>query len=211
MEKEVIYLLLFLFEFIFLFFLSKEVTKKLSFLPMTFISLLLLPGVVIHEMAHYLFAIFLFVPTGDMEFVPKKEEGELKLGSVMIGQTDPLRRFLIGVAPIILGIVVIFALFNFLNSEQNLFVKVFLFYVLFTIGNTMFSSKKDMEGALALFILGIILFFLSFILGLRPNSVWFDNQFFVSFSNIVGQVDLFIFFLIILDFCAFFVIKVLRR
>lgn len=206
------YFLLFLFEFIFLFFLSRLLTRKLSFLPMTLISLLLLPGVVIHEMAHYLFAIFLLVPVGDMEFMPQKREGELKLGSVAIGQTDPVRRFLIGIAPIVVGVAVIFALFNFLKvGDASLIVKFFLFYVLFTIGNTMFSSKKDMEGAVALLILILILSMTAFFLGVRPNEGWFESSFFQSFVNVLGQIDLFIFFLIILDLCAYFVIRFLRR
>lgn len=178
---------------------------------MTLISLLLLPGVVVHEIAHYLFATFLLVPVGDMEFMPQKREGELKLGSVMIGTTDPVRRFLIGVAPIIVGIAVIFLLFNFLKAgDAELYVKIFLFYVLFTIGNTMFSSKKDMEGALALLILIAILGVTAFFLGVRPDSSWFEGSFFLSLVDIIKQVNLFIFFLIILDLCAFFVIRFLR-
>lgn len=179
---------------------------------MTVISLLLLPGVVIHEMAHYLFSIFLFVPVGDMEFLPQKREGELKLGSVAIGQTDPVRRFLIGVAPIIFGTAVVFGLFNFLAvGEASIWVKLILFYVLFTIGNTMFSSKKDMEGAVVLLVLLVILILTAFILGLRPDSSFFESTFFMSLVDVVKQINLYIFFLIIIDICAYFVIRFLRR
>ncbi|HKC14513.1 MAG TPA: hypothetical protein VKC89_00935, partial [Patescibacteria group bacterium] len=81
------FVLLFPFEFIFLFILSRTLTRKLSFLPINLTSFLFLPGVIVHELSHYLLASLLFVPVGDIEFMPQRREGELKLGSVSIGQT----------------------------------------------------------------------------------------------------------------------------
>lgn len=155
---------IFLFEMILLFFLSREVTKSLSrlFLHMFhssslmihLLAFLFLPGVIIHELSHFLMASILFVPTGEIEFLPEIRGSEVKMGSVAIGATDPFRRFLIGVAPLLIGFFVILLLFWYITpvvfaSWQT----ILLLYGAFEVSNTMFSSKKDMEGALGIIIL----------------------------------------------------------
>ena len=63
------------------------------------LAILFLPGTFIHEVAHFLTALVLLVPVGQPEFLPEAIEGnKIKLGSVPIAKTDPLRRFLIGIA-----------------------------------------------------------------------------------------------------------------
>lgn len=157
-------------ELFLLFLLSRTVTKKLSrFLyhqtrsqkiTITGIALLFFPGTFIHELSHYLMAQFLFVPVGHMEFVPKIEGTSVKLGSVSIARTDIFRRLLIGMAPFLFGTTIILILL-FYAAHNNLFDNplfiLLIGYVLFEIGNTMFSSKKDMEGAIELLLtLGVI-------------------------------------------------------
>lgn len=206
------FILLFLFEFIFLFFFSRFLTRRLSFLPINLISFLFLPGVIIHELSHYLLASLLFVPVGEIEFMPEAKEGELKLGSVAIGETDPIRRFLIGIAPILGGLGVIFLIFQFVSLDvASLPLKILLFYALFTIGNTMFSSKKDMEGAVILLVVIFIFFLASFFAGFRPSASWLEGQFFLSMVNSVKQINLFLSFLIGLDVLVYLLIKILRR
>lgn len=134
------------------------------------LAFIFLPGTIIHELAHYLMARLLFVPVGKMEFLPKQEGDTVKLGSVSIASSDPLRRLLIGVAPFLAGTsLIIITLFI---AERESFwginyAMLIIFYILFEIGNSMFSSKKDLEGAIAvvLFVLLIIAFL--FILGVR--------------------------------------------
>lgn len=108
-----------------------------------------------HELGHFLMASILMVPTGEIEFLPKIQEGGVKLGSVAIARTDPFRRFLIGVAPVLSGIGILFLASYYLHPLWPFTWRSAVFaYILFEIGNTMFSSKKDMEGALLL--LGVI-------------------------------------------------------
>src|SRR5580704_5390415 len=101
-----LYFSLFFIELVVLFLLSRNLTRVLShfFYQLTknktftisALAFLFFPGTVIHELAHALFAGLLGVHVGEIEFMPKIEGDKVKLGSVQIAQTDPIRRFLIG-------------------------------------------------------------------------------------------------------------------
>lgn len=141
-------------------------------LSVRLLAILFLPGVILHEFSHALMAMLLFVPVGKMEFMPQIEEERVKLGSVQIGKTDPVRRMLIGLAPVLAGLLVLFALLFFFLPKQFVFSRdvvtqcLLLFYGVFVIGNTMFSSRRDLEGSVnfiaALLIVGIVLFIAGF-------------------------------------------------
>ena len=158
--------------FCFLFLISRYLTESISgfFYHIThrhvfsiqLLAVLFLPGVIIHELSHWLVASLLFVPTGEIEFFPQVYGNTVKLGSVQVAKTDPARRFFIGVAPLIMGMALLLGVFWYLSpslTQLSWKTGVFL-YCLFEIGNTMFSSKKDLEDALVfviLFILFVIL------------------------------------------------------
>lgn len=133
-----------------LFLLSRQLTRAISsFLSIQLLSFLLLPGIIIHELAHLLTAAVLLVPVGEIEFLPKVREGSVKLGSVAIGKTDPVRRALIGLAPVAVGISLLWAVSAFYSQTQYelwTWQTVALIYIVFEVGNTMFSSMKDLEG-----------------------------------------------------------------
>lgn len=151
----------FLLELIFLFLLSRELVKSLStFLynltksqkaAVHVLAFIFFPGVVIHELAHLLVANILLVKTGEIEFVPQITKHGVKLGSVVIAKTDPIRRALIGVAPVFVGLSLIMGIVYYF-PQSSLIVSTIELYSLFVISNTMFSSYKDMEGTLELII-----------------------------------------------------------
>ncbi len=137
------------------------------------LAFLFFPGVVIHELAHFLVASLLFVPTGEIEFVPVVYGNTVKLGSVAIAKTDLIRRFLIGVAPLFFGLAVMMGIYWFLSPIAISFNwRMFaLLFVLFEIGNTMFASRKDLEGAVGIVILVIFFLFSAFLFHL-PLVSW---------------------------------------
>lgn len=131
--------------------LSRKLTQSLYVLffrlfgsktiAITILIVLLFPGTVIHELAHLFVAEILRIRTGKLTLVPESlEEAEIKTGSVTITQTDPLRRTLIGLAPVYVGIAALVAL----SSIPVL--PILTFYGMFAISNSMFSSKEDMKG-----------------------------------------------------------------
>jgi hypothetical protein len=163
-----LFFLFFLSELILLFFLSRKLVNSLAGIIYKFtrshkvvvhtLAVIFLPGTIIHELAHLLFAGIMLVPVGEMNVVPEIEGQGVKLGSVQIGRTDPFRRVIIGAAPVLLGILLIFSIFLFVKIGLSPWWQVGLgLYLLFEIGNTMFSSKKDLEGCVLFAILVITL------------------------------------------------------
>lgn len=162
-----------------LFSLSKIITQRLGLLiyrltknrnlTIGLLSVIFLPGTTIHEFAHATMAQILGVHVGEIELTPKIEGRNIRLGSVQTASTDPFRNFLIGAAPIIIGlslILITIAIYAQL-SISGFWTQVLLFYILFQIGNTMFSSSRDMEGAMALIIALAFLAGILYIVGLK--------------------------------------------
>jgi len=113
------------------------------------VTIIFFPGTVVHELAHLFVAELLGVPTGKLSLVPESlEVSEVKAGGVMIASTDPLRRTLIGLAPVYVGIGALSVLSYFLSSSPNPYSSFFILYSLFSISNSMFSSSEDMNGVL---------------------------------------------------------------
>ena len=65
-------------------------------ISMALFSIIFLPGVVLHEVSHYLMAILLGVRTGRFSILPKKlEGGRIRLGYVETVSTDFVRDALV--------------------------------------------------------------------------------------------------------------------
>lgn len=176
--------LIFIAEIILLFLFSRSLTNSLARLlykisrnkgfTYNVLAVIFLPGTIIHEIAHMLIAGIMFVPSGDMEIFPQIEGDEVRFGSVKIAESDPIRRFIIGVAPVIFGLILMFAVLifslQFFNASSPWWQIALVVFLVFEISNTMFSSSKDMEGALVLF---LVIFFL---IAVFLASLYFTNN-----------------------------------
>lgn len=141
-------------------------------------AFLFLPGTFVHEAAHALSALFLLVPVSDFELMPRMEKDGVKLGSVQIMRVDPFRRFIIGIAPIIVGVSILLGALWYSYSHipfTSWWMYGVLVYILFEIGNTMFSSKRDLDGALELLIITFIFGSLFYFLGFRGQTIIIPN------------------------------------
>jgi len=184
---------------------SKKVTISV-------LSLLFLPGTVLHELAHFCMALILFVPVGSIEFLPELRGDTVKLGSVGIGKVDIFRRLLVGGAPFLFGTLLLLSvLFFYLHHEKTLLITLLIGYITFEIGNTMFASRKDMEGALELFIALFVLTFIAFLLGVRlpPHLIQFVQD--ESIISIFTQGCYFLLFPIALDLCVIILLKFFEK
>lgn len=73
-------------------------------LALLLFSLLFFPGVLLHELSHFLMAKLLGVPTGRFSLLPKPlPNGRLQMGYVEVASVDPLRETFIGAAPLLTG------------------------------------------------------------------------------------------------------------
>ncbi len=181
------------------------------------LSILFLPGTIVHELSHLLVAGLMMVPVGEINLVPEVDGQIVKLGSVQIGQTDPFRRILIGVAPLILGLSVLIGLIYFNKDSllhfSPLWLSILIIYLLFQITNTMFSSKKDLEGALVftgvILTVLIIIFAALYFTGRMPDFSFINSLDFESIINFLITVDKFILVPLVIDLAILGLIKLI--
>ena len=142
-------------------------------------SLLFLPGVLLHELSHFLMAKLLLVRTARFSLIPTVlPGGKLQLGFVETEQTDFLRDAFIGVAPLLTGgaVVAYLALVQlalaplgtaFSASDWNAIWEILRavpnqpdfwvwFYLTFAVASTMLPSDSDRRAWLPL-ALGLLL------------------------------------------------------
>lgn len=136
------------------------------------IAIVFLPGTFIHELSHLIFAKLLGVQTGEFSIWPSLQENGAKLGSVQVAKTDLFRRSLIGIAPLIVGTAIIIGLI-WLVVSQNLIsdykVLALIGLLIFQISNTMFSSKRDLEGVWLFIVLTIAVIIALLVMGVRVS------------------------------------------
>lgn len=126
------------------------------------LAFLFLPGTILHELSHFLTASILMVPTGKIQVLPEFDGKGVKFGSVQIAQADFFRRYLIGIAPVIFGLTLIFLVMIYSLRSFSPQTPWWMFFLavfsIFQVANTLFASKKDMEGALLVYLMVILVF-----------------------------------------------------
>lgn len=155
--------------------------------------MLLLPGVVVHELSHWVAAKLLGLRTGPISLGPVRKRGkQMRFGSVQITRADPVRESLIGLAPLISGTVLVLALAGWcldLLPTQGLPLSAWpgrlvaglqasdawlWVYLIFAISNSMLPSASDRRPwRLFALYLGLVLLLAYLLLGIpRGSEVW---------------------------------------
>lgn len=176
--------------------LSLLITGKPDFALIVY-AIVLLPGVVLHELSHWLAASLLGVQTGKLSLLPKRHaDGSIQLGYVEYykGRTlGPIRESIIGGAPLISGTLVIlligFRVFNvpdfsvalqtgdvdqLARAVSNLFQTDDFFvwlYLLFAISNAMMPSASDRRSWPAFLLTMVVIAAITILLGLTDALV----------------------------------------
>ncbi len=159
----------------FLFLLKKALARELQAISLLlfhrphpgflFYKLLVFPGIVIHELSHWLMAEILQVKTGEIKLLPQNDPdspiGDKRLGFVKIAKTDPLRSALIGFAPLLVGLVLlVFLAYLLFSSSANISLTLLFSYLLLVIGNGMLVSRSDVKFWPLLLLLLLLLYYL---------------------------------------------------
>ncbi len=200
-----ILLLLLVAELFVLFLLSQRLTQSVFNLSLlvfrarsvaiTIITVLNFPGTVIHELSHLFTAEILGVRTGKLTLVPENiQSDEVKAGSVMIAQSDPFRRYFIGLAPMVTGLVAISILSYFLLQQMTSVtpLTILYLYLLLAVSNAMFSSAEDLKGFIPFIVtLGIMAaaaYFAGFRIGITGTAQTVSTQILDSLTKSLGIV-----------------------
>lgn len=142
---------------------------------------IVLPGIIVHELSHWLVAWLLGVRVRKLSIGPvrKGRSKKVSLGSVQVGDVDPLRASLIGLAPLVGGSAVILLIGNQVLGVSELADVVAMqgldaildqlrrvvhvadlslwLYLIFSISNAMLPSESDMATVRPVLIfLGIV-------------------------------------------------------
>jgi hypothetical protein len=207
-----------LIELIAIFFVSQLVVKNLfrffllvfrnHTVSMSLVTAILFPGTVIHELSHLFTAEVLGVRTGKLTLIPESLEGHIKAGSVEISQTDPFRRYIIGLAPTLIGVPTLAVISWWINTlipfvwasvqsgtlfgDSNFYLLIFAAYLLFTISNTMFSSPQDLKDflpfAITILLFGGALYVAGVRITLTGQALEFTSTIFSVMSKGLGTV-----------------------
>ncbi|MBM3127097.1 MAG: hypothetical protein FJ009_00495 [Chloroflexi bacterium] len=149
---------------------------------------LLLPGVILHELSHYIVAKVLLVRTGNVHIgLGNPRARRVTLGSVNIERTDPFRESLIGAAPFVFGVGAIwliaawgFDVWPQAGASWELFFQRVAqyaddwttwldLYLIFAVSTAMIPSESDRAPWGPVFtVFGALVAFL-FVLGWTPN------------------------------------------
>jgi len=184
-------------------------------------SIIFLPGTVIHELSHFLFAILTGARTGKIEIFPSFLEGSkdgprssgsgstVILGSVQTQRLNPIQGFLIGTAPFLIGIVLLAWISSSFqqNYNQSSFLLLFVQgYLFFTISNSFFPSWADIKQVIPLTIVVSSLVFIVYFLGIKiilPNIP--------QLTSILNTISLTVFFSSLLNLTVILLLSVVRR
>lgn len=203
-------MIVFLLQIVVIYIISRLIIKELFLLLRKFfqtdfpvfmiVSLIFLPGTLIHESAHFLTALFLLLPVKSMTIFPRWDDREIKLGEVLFVKKDFLRAILVGVAPVFFGIGILFAIFFYhIYPSNNLGLNIVYSYIIFSISANMFSSKQDLKDLALIIPVIILVIMIIYIFNIKIDLS--------SINVIMNKVNLYIFFVLLIDIFLFGIIK----
>lgn len=197
--------------------------------PTVAIFLIFLPGVIIHEAAHWSMARLLGLKTGKFRVWPKRHGKHIGLGSVSVQSRGPLWDSLVGVAPLVVGSILIGLIGNYIFNAfsvtgtltqgrlQEAFQAfwaalgerdgILWAYLLFAIANAMMPSASDREPVKPVLLYASVASVLYVLLGMPLQGVQALMLWLTPSLQILTSA---LFFTILLDLAILAALSVVR-
>lgn len=197
-------MLLLIAQLIILFFITKITLRELFFLfhrlfrsqtlSNIAIAILFFPGTVVHELAHFFTAVVIFLKVRELQLLPEWDHKSIKLGHVAYERKDPLRGFIVGIAPLFVGIAVLFfILLSFPLPASTAEITLLVGYLIFAISSTMFSSPQDLVDAGIIIPIGLILYGVSFFFpDIFLAGAMYPLELFKAITPLIASLNLFV-------------------
>lgn len=219
------------FLLLFIFFVCKRITSTIfltiksiinnSNIAIWILALFFLPGTIIHEMMHFLMATILRVSTGPLSIFPVIEKNDenhghikAKAGHIMVARTDPFRLTLIGLAPMIGGLAIIYYSGTLLLSDlENIFVRgitlseILGIYLLFITSASMFSSRSDLKSLLISLPVTILIFSALYLSGVK---IIFAEKLIEKITEILTALNRYLFLTAVVDYVIYAFLSVVN-
>jgi len=126
---------------------------------------LLFTGTLIHELSHILMAAILFVRVKTLNIKTEiTEDKHIKFGSAEVELVDPFRNSLVGIAPLIFGISLIYFLASGVSFNNFGWGELFKLFLISQISNTMFLSRSDTVYLKYVVILFLVIFIIIWVI-----------------------------------------------
>ena len=175
------------------------------------LALVYFPGTFLHEISHFIAALGLLLNVGDIDLLPSVKKTDhgyyVKLGSVQFEHKDYVRSMLVGVAPFFVGLAFFFFMFEYdIFPNENVWITILSVYLLFSVSSSMFSSKKDLEGAII--IIPLIILIISMLIGFNVDV----PKIFLSETalSIIRKLNLYLLVATVGNGLMFFILRLLR-
>ena len=200
----------FFLQIVLIYFLSRRTVNKLFLFLRIFaeddqvvfslVSILFFPGTVFHELSHFLAATALFLRVRSLNIFPHWEGKEIRLGSVLYEKRDFVRGVLVGISPIIAGLLFFYFVAAFkLFPAKNIILNIVFLYLIFTVSSMMFSSKRDLVDLIYIFPFLIILYGFYYIFDLRLDFLIQNKSLWGGILAVLRQVNVYLFISIIIN------------
>ena len=163
-------------------FLGAGITKNRLFIAKA-VGYIFFIGTLVHELSHIIMARLLFLRTKNINLQTEIiDDKHIKYGTAEIEVTDPFRSTLIGIAPLIFGITLIY--FLTLNINFNFFswVDVVKLFLISQISNSMFLSDSDTKDLKVISVILVIILLPILFLNAEYSFFSFDETI-ISIKN----------------------------
>jgi hypothetical protein len=144
-------------------------------------------------MSHFVMATILFLKVRDVDVFPSWQHNYIKLGKVVYEKKDVLRSIIVGIAPVIIGLLFFWWL-SIIDALQGdmLWLRILLIFIIFIISSTMFSSKQDLIDIIYIIPLVFVIGLIVYILQIDLRSVFQHKILLDSLAKFLYDVNIYL-------------------